>query len=893
MRSLSKNNSVYSTLLKSKLVVFLCCFLMMPAVFGQMTANIITTSNTNCNGTGCNYSGPTILINEIMLCPTTNDGSSYGSNNSQRGEWIELYNPDLCQSIDISCYYLGNNTSDGGSTNRPGGFVIPQGTIVPPSGFVIIRGSNAPAVASNLLIANGGNTIEIVLSTATGICIPTYTNNRLWFPNAGGWFAFYDDQGIPQDAVSWATVTTQNAQFPCVPPLTACNPQPTSLASYNQIPVIRKNFIGNGQTAINFQGQSYRRIPDGSNWSATPSTPTMGFCNATCILAGSSTCAGTATANITGGTAPYTYLWNDSQAQITQTALNLCTGNYTVTVTDATGLSTQFNTFVPAFQPSLQTVATSALCYGDANGSIDLTVVTGTPSYNYAWSNSSTVEDQTNLVAGNYIAIVMDANGCYDTITTNVGQPPGPLNITAVTTNVSCFGGNTGSLNITASGGTPNYSYLWNNSSTLEDQVNLVVNQYSVSVTDANGCNTSNSFLVTQPTLLISSLAATSNFNGQQISCFSLSNGSIGSTTIGGVPPYTYLWNNAVTTSTLSNIPQGNYLLQVTDSNGCISNPTITITQPTLLVANASVTSNYNGQQISCFNAADGTASVSVIGGTQPYSYLWSNGQTTATASGLTIGTYTVTVTDVNGCVATSSVTLTQPTPIVMSSLPTDVLCFGGFSGFIDLTTSGGTFPYSYAWSNGATMSDVGGLAAGTYNVVVTDINGCTQNLNTTVVQPALPITPTQTHIDVACYGDATGSIDLSVSGGTPGYTYNWSTAATTQDISGLPFGIYSVFITDNNACLTQFSVIVNQPTAPLSNSAVVTPVGCLGQSSGAINMGVSGGTPPYTYAWSNGATIDDISGLPAGVYGVIVYDFNNLYFKVLIPLHNQAPRLW
>ena len=158
MRSLSKNNSVYSTLLKSKLVVFLGCLLLMPSVFGQMTANIITTSNTNCNGTGCNYSGPTILINEIMLCPTTNDGSSYGSNNSQRGEWIELYNPDLCQSIDISCYYLGNNTSDGGSTNRPGGFVIPQGTIVPPSGFVIIRGSNAPAVASNLLIANGGNT---------------------------------------------------------------------------------------------------------------------------------------------------------------------------------------------------------------------------------------------------------------------------------------------------------------------------------------------------------------------------------------------------------------------------------------------------------------------------------------------------------------------------------------------------------------------------------------------------------------------------------------------------------------------------------------------------------------------------------------------------------------
>ena len=137
------------------------------------------------------------------------------------------------------------------------------------------------------------------------------------------------------------------------------------------------------------------------------------------------------------------------------------------------------------------------------------------------------------------------------------------------------------------------------------------------------------------------------------------------------------------------------------------------------------------------------------------------------------------------------------------------------------------------------------------------------------MLQPAQPITPSETHINVGCYGDATGSIDLSVTGGTPGYTYSWNIGATTQDIGNLPFGVYTVFITDANNCVGQFSVVVNQPAAPLTNSAVITPVACFNGSNGAINMGVSGGTPPYSYVWSNGATSGIISGLSTGNYSV------------------------
>ena len=303
--------------------------------FSQITLQLTSNDNTICNGNPCNYSGPTILINEVMLTPSSGDGSIYDSDNTRRGEWIELYNPDICKSIDISCYFLGNNTPDGASYG--GGFTLPAGTVVPPRGFVIVRGTNAVAVPPNLLIQNGGKTIEIIVNDISKICLGG--GNRLWFPNDGGWFAFYDQNGVPQDAISWFSTT--NSCMTCAPcnPVTSGCPFTGSLPSYSTIPSNRKTYITT-LSPTSYPGQSFRRIPDGGAWQSTPSSPTNGNCNSTCIPPPVITCNGNATVSPSGGSRPYHYLWDDTQATTDSVCRGLCAGTYHVTVTDNVGAST-------------------------------------------------------------------------------------------------------------------------------------------------------------------------------------------------------------------------------------------------------------------------------------------------------------------------------------------------------------------------------------------------------------------------------------------------------------------------------------------------------------------------------------------------------------------------
>lgn len=347
--------------------------------FGQLEVSFETTENTNCNGSECDYDGPGILINEIMMSPLSNDGSLWGGLATQSGEWIELYNPDFCEPVDISCYYLGNNAND--PLPYPGGYVIPPGTVVPPAGFVLIRGINAAPVPSDLLIENGGNTIELVV-TGEGVCVGG--GSRLWFPNAGGWFAFYDSFGEPQDAVTWANQSNQN-DFPCVPPLAGCNFQ-GELPNYNQIPDERKEFILDGSAAV-FQGQSLRRIPDGGAWSG-PAAPTYGFCNEDCVDPGTSTCNGTATVvPSVGNPEDYTYQWNDAQFQTTPTAVGLCAQQYCVVVTDSLGISTEACVVIE--EPSYESESSDVFCEGDVYTLPDDTEVTEGGIYDLALTTNA------------------------------------------------------------------------------------------------------------------------------------------------------------------------------------------------------------------------------------------------------------------------------------------------------------------------------------------------------------------------------------------------------------------------------------------------------------------------------------------------------------------------
>ncbi len=398
------------------------------ALQAQLSATFQTTLNTNCLGQPCNYEGPTILINELMISPVQNDGSISGPGvGNGRGEWIELYNPNLCEPVDISCYYLGNYTNVG-SFNGTGGVRLPDNLIVPPGGFVMVRGVNVAPVPANLLVQNGGNVLEVVVPAEVweeGVCS---SSGRVWFPNVGGWFAFYDAAGVPQDAVSWATMAGTEFE-PCVPFTSVCPPV-TSLPSYNDIPENRKNYAS-AQNASNHQGQTIRRIPDGGPWTGT-GAPTYATCNALpCAVIGESTCTGTATVNVTGGQAPYTYLWNDSQLQMTQTAVGLCGETYQVQVTDANGLSQTFSVTIQNFVPPVSLNVSAEYCvyeddvtlsnYSPIPGPNETGEFTGTGVNGNIFS-PGTAGVGTHTVTYLYI----NENGCTNSITNDIIVHPIP-----------------------------------------------------------------------------------------------------------------------------------------------------------------------------------------------------------------------------------------------------------------------------------------------------------------------------------------------------------------------------------------------------------------------------------------------------------------------------------
>src|SRR5206468_1059440 len=193
--------------------------------------------------------------------------------------------------------------------------------------------------------------------------------------------------------------------------------------------------------------------------------------------------------------------------------------------------------------------------------------------------------------------------------------------------------------------------------------------------------------------------------------------------------------------------------------------------------------------------------------------------------------------------------------------------------GSIDLTVTGGTAPYSYLWSTGAISEDLSALVAGNYSVTVTDAKGCTATQSVTIGQPAAALAVSDTHVDVNCFGGSTGSIDLTVSGGTTPYSYLWNNGSISQDLSALVAGDYSVTVTDAKGCTATQSVTIARPAAALAVGETHVDVSCFGGSTGSIDLTVTGGTAPYSYLWSTGAISEDLSALAAGLYSVTVTD--------------------
>ncbi|MCP9764182.1 beta strand repeat-containing protein, partial [Lacihabitans soyangensis] len=600
---------------------------------------------------------------------------------------------------------------------------------------------------------------------------------------------------------------------------------------------------------------------------------------------------GTATVTASSGTAPYTYSWAPSGGTAA-TATGLAAGTYTVTVTDAN--SCQKSSTVIITQPTALVASISAqtniVCNGASTGSATVTASGGTPSYTYSWAPSgATTATATGLAAGTYTVTVTDANACQKTATVNITQPAALVASISAQTNIACNGASTGSATVTASSGISPYSYSWAPSGgTAATATGLSAGTYTVTVTDANSCLQTATVNITQPAALVASISAQTN-----IICNGASTGSATVSASGGNPNYTYSWAPSGGTAAIaSGLAAGTYTVTVTDANACQKTATVSITQPTSLLASISAQTD-----VLCNGASTGSATVTPSGGNPSYTYEWApSGGTAATASGLAAGTYTVTVTDANGCQKTATVSITQPTALVASiSTQTNVLCNGASTGSATVTVSGGnplfsntTAPlggtatittnvsptYIYSWApSGGTAATATGLSAGTYTVTVTDANACQKTATVNITQPAALVASISAQTNVICNGASTGSATVTASGGNPNYTYSWApSGGTAATASGLTAGTYTVTVTDANACQKTATVTITQPTALVASVSAQTNVLCNGANTGTATVTASGGTPNYSYSWApSGGTAATATGLVAGIYTITV----------------------
>ncbi|MFN0015499.1 MAG: FG-GAP-like repeat-containing protein [Saprospiraceae bacterium] len=438
---------------------------------------------------------------------------------------------------------------------------------------------------------------------------------------------------------------------------------------------------------------------------------------------------GSLSVTLTGGTPEFGFLWENNTTNPDRD--NLGPGVYALTVTYANGKCTVQRFFELAQPTALVSngISTAAACPGEANGSAAfLGAAQGTPPYTLLWSTGSAASDQQGLISGPYTVTVTDANGCTLTQTTQVPEYSAPV-LTDNTTDVTCFGAANGSIAVTLSGGTPGFSYLWENNATSLLRQNLVPGQYALTVSFANGkCSVSRNFELTEPSALLSNGTTTTP------ACPGKTNGSaafLGAAQ--GTAPYTLLWGTGSANPNLPNLAAGTYALTVTDANGCTRTDSATVPE------HPGTSLSATPMPPRCAGGTDGSIDLFVVGGTAPFVFSWSNGQTTEDPTALSAGLYALTTTDAAGCTAMISVGLSQP-PALLVQIAVEADTCEFTTGSLTATANGGTTPYTFLWKNGHALPELTALTEGTYFLTVTDGNGCTKTL--TPVVPSHGKTP-------------------------------------------------------------------------------------------------------------------------------------------------------
>lgn len=638
--------------------------------------------------------------------------------------------------------------------------------------------------------------------------------------------------------------------------MTACAGSPISFNIFSQDPDAGQNITmtWNNGIANGTLSTTGSPLPTGTfSWTPTPadisSTPwcfTITVSDDACPYSGSQTYAfcitvtgftvgvtttatncgasnGTATALATGGTGPYNFNWQPSGGN-NANANGLSAGTYTVYVTDATGCAANAVAVVPSGPANANINATfnNISCFGGTDD-IYLNVNGGQQPYTYLWSNNATTPNLIAVPAGTYSVIVTTASGCTTSATYTLTQPAAALSaISSVVSNVSCASGSNGAANSNASGGTAPYNYSWNSTPAQNTSAasNLTAGNYSVIISDANGCTTSQSVTITEP------LSITSMISSSDVTCYGGSNGSSSINVSGGVGPYSISWNTTPAQVGVNaiNLQSGIITATITDANGCVSTNTVTIAQPPAL--NATMTS---WTPVSCNAGNNGSASVQTTGGTAPYTYNWNTmpAQNSANATGMIAGMFTVTVTDANGCATISTVTITEPTPVLVTVSPGDTICPNQAFN-VAAYGSGGTGTYTYNWSPNLGQGNsytVYANVATTWTVNAVDANGC-MSAPMTIAADVFQFSPANLLVSATpsiCAG-ASATITTSTNGNTGPLTWNWSNNFTGPG----PHVVYPVATTTYSVNVTNVCGVV----VPATVLVTVHPIPVVGVSS-------------------------------------------------------------
>lgn len=586
---------------------------------------------------------------------------------------------------------------------------------------------------------------------------------------------------------------------------------------------------------------------------------------------------GAITINVLGGVGTPTINFNGTSVNgNSATFENLEMGIYPISVVDENNCETTSSVEITGDSPvELQISTTQDInCNGGNNGLIEAQSSGGSGNYTYSLNGVSQGNNNvfTNLVAGTYMVGSIDDSGCSIEAEVTISEPTAMTVEVIQQSNVSCFGENNGSLQVSASGGVGNFEFT-NGTETNNTGVfnNLAPGTYQILVTDGNNCQITIESTIDEPTELTASISSQ-----QSVDCFGGNSGSISLASTGGIGTITYTLNGVSnSTGEFSNLGSGNYMVGLADENGCETTIEFDIDEPAELTGNIS-----SQQSVNCFGENNGSVSLASTGGVGTITYTL-NGESNSTGefSNLESGNYIVGLADENGCEATIEFDMDEPVELIVNiSTQASVLCFGGNTGSVSIGTSGGTGTITYTL-NGVSNStgEFSNLVSGNYLVGVSDENGCESTIEVEIDEPTELTIELESLNQVACSGQE-GEIEVSAEGGSGDYEFSLNALSnSTGSFSNLSGGIYLVQVTDGNGCTATIEVDINEPNSLNASISQIQDVTCNGSTNGNVQLGGQGGTGMLTYTLgSDTNTTGFFENLPGGNYTVIVEDENN-----------------